>query len=98
MALGCVRERAGGEEEGEGECERGRGGCVASPGHPDEEGRGQAGREGGGVARRSARASGTRPSSCRGGRRQRRGPGGLGWPAGLARPHSAGPAQALSAM
>ena len=59
MALGCVRERAGGEEEGEGECERGRGGCVASPGHPDEEGRGQAGREAGGVARQSAHASGT---------------------------------------
>ena len=56
MALGCARERAGGEEEGEGECERGRGGCVASPGHPDEEGRGQAGREGGGVARWRARA------------------------------------------
>ena len=83
------RERAGGEEEGEGECERGWGGCVASPGHPDEEGRGQAGREGGGVARRSARASGTRPSSCRGGRRQR---GGGRWAgpalaAGPARPH-----------
>ena len=77
MALGCARERAGGEEEGEGECERGRGGCVASPGHPDEEGRGQAGREAGGVARRSARASGTRPSSCRGGRRQRRRRAGL---------------------
>ena len=55
----CARERAGGEEEGEGECERGRGGCVASLGHPDEEGRGQAGREAGGVARGSARASGT---------------------------------------
>ena len=41
MALGCARERAGGEEEGEGECERGRGGCVASPGHPDEEGEGR---------------------------------------------------------
>ena len=72
-AVRCARERAGGEDEGEGECERGRGSCVASPGHPDEEGRGQAGREGGGVARRSARASGTRPSSCRGRRRQRRG-------------------------
>ena len=59
MALGCARERAGGEEEGEGECKRGRGSCVASPGHPDKEGRGQAGREAGGVARRSARASGT---------------------------------------
>ena len=77
MALGCARERAGGEDEGEGECERGRGSCVASPGHPDEEGRGQAGREGGGVARRSARALGTLPSPCRGRRRQRRGP--VGW-------------------
>ena len=38
MALGCARERARGEEEGEGECERGRGGCVASPGRPDEGG------------------------------------------------------------
>ena len=62
MALGCARERAGGEEEGEGECERGRGGCVASPGHPDEEGRGQAGREGGRRWRCACvRAAGTRP-------------------------------------
>ena len=79
MALGCARERAGGEEEGEGECERGRGGCVASPGHPDEEGRGQAGREAGGVARRRARASGTRLADWR---QEDDGGGGLGWPAG----------------
>ena len=65
------RERA---DEGETR-ESGRGSRAAwrLPGHPDEEGRGQAGREAGGVARRRARASGTRPSSCRGRRRQRRG-------------------------
>ena len=70
---------------------------MASPGHLDEEGRGHAGREGGGVVRRSARASGTRPPPVgeeddRGG-----GTGGPGRPTGPARPHSAGPAQELSA-
>ena len=93
-----TRER---ESEGEERKNRGRvrgyGGAWRRPGVPGRRGGRQAGREAGGVARRSARASGTRPSSCRGGRRQRRGPGGLGWPAGPARPHSAGPAQELSA-
>ena len=46
MALGCARERAGGEEEGEAECKRGRGSCVASPGASRRGGE-RAGRQGG---------------------------------------------------
>ena len=49
--------RGGGKER---ERVRGYRGAWRLPGHPDEEGRGQAGREAGGVARRRARASGTR--------------------------------------
>ena len=66
-----------GEDEGEGECERGRGGCVASPGHPDEEGRGQAGRKAGGVARRPCARVGHTPGRLAPGGRRR-------WWAGLA--------------
>ena len=71
MALGCARERAGGEDEGEGECERGRGSCVASPGASRRGGE-RAGRQGGwwrGAAERARRA---RSCLARWRRRQRR--------------------------
>ena len=62
-----TRER---ESEGEERKNRGRvrgyGGAWRRPGVPGRRGGRQASREAGGVARWRARASGTRPSSCRG--------------------------------
>ena len=47
MALGCARERARGEEEGEGECERGRGGVATRGIVQSDEGGGAPGKQGG---------------------------------------------------